>query len=728
MARTPKKLKILNNNFSQNSITGDKIHFDRVDDLLAEKHYGYYIICSSTKSSLIKNSRVYLSYKHKKEYYKHKGLLNLLGENVYKRKPIKSKTIIFDDNKDYETLIIDVFNRVFTDIKKSRLTESIIDGLKYTIKIFRENNIQIDSLDDLNIKQLRLIEKSLYEINIKELKISVSKFFSEIAKINNFAGTQFINLKTTPRTNKSNNYDMAIPSTILFQLSTYAQEEFELVMNKVNTYKKWDNQFNIHPFFSLNNILKTLLSENRKYKMPFFNILLFRLKKDFNIDGTILLYSKTKMDRFTVNEKENVIREIEILKNKSIGGIDLLTKDLHFALYWFLLFAPEYPYKKDISLEYNNILPPYIKEVKMIIVAYFNTKIRDLETIIFPTSKEIYPLYLLLLIELGVNQENLNYFDVEKDVDKSYKIKGDDIGIMTVIETIKSRSNTNITIPIKNNSRIKKYIDFYMQWCTPLYEHSKSKMLLQYLGLCNGFRYEPLSVDGAFLVSYRLTKNTFYDKYEILDINNNRLNFIEHKAIRKSHLLQDHFKGKTEFEKQLRKNHKSNETTKIYYEDQNIEWKGIKRHKIALAQNLIVGIFKGEIGENEHKTAKLFYGPLADCKNNRKPSFTNAPQLKDDERCTDWCKCLTQCDKSYVIPKIHGPVIYAWINFIENEKENFFRIQDWEKEYLIDYQSAEDTISKFNDEMKSYCKKEFHKHTDFIKMKFQRIVKIKENK
>ena len=34
MARTPKKLKILNNNFSQNSITGDKIHFDRVDDLL----------------------------------------------------------------------------------------------------------------------------------------------------------------------------------------------------------------------------------------------------------------------------------------------------------------------------------------------------------------------------------------------------------------------------------------------------------------------------------------------------------------------------------------------------------------------------------------------------------------------------------------------------------------------------------------------------------------------
>lgn len=728
MANKPKKLKILNNNFPQNVITNNKIHFDRVDDLLAEKHYGFYLICSYTKSSLIKNSRVYLSYKHKKEYYKHKGLLNLLGENVYKRKPVKSKTIIFDDNKDYEDFIIDVFNRVFKDIKKSRLTESIISGLKHTIKILRENNIQIYSLDDLNIKQLRLVEKSLQEINIKELRISVSKFFSEIAKVNSSIGKQFINLKTTPKTNNFNNYDMAIPSTILYQLSTYAQEEFELVMNRVNNYKKWNSQFSIHHFFSLNNILKTLLSEDKKNKMPFFNILIFKLTKDFNIDGTILLCSRTEMNRFSVFEKENAIRKIEILRNKSIGGIDLLTKEFHFALYWFLLFAPEYPYKKDISLEYNKMLPKDIKEVKRIIVAYFNIKIRDLETVIFPTSNEIYPLYLLLLIELGVNQENLNYFVVEKDIDKSYKIKGDDIGLMTVIETIKSRSNTNITIPIKNNSKIKKYIDFYTQWCTSLYEYSKSNMLLQYLGLCNSFKYEPLSVDGAFLVSYRLTKNIFYDKYEILDTNNNRLNFIEHKAIRKSHLFQDHYKGKTEFEKQLRKNHKSNETTKIYYEDQNLEWKGIKKHKIALAQNLIVGIFKGEIGENEHKTAKLFNGPLADCKDNRKPSFTNAPQLKDDERCTDWCKCLTQCDKSYVIPKIHGPVIYAWINFIENEKENFFRIQDWEKEYLIDYQSAVDTISKFDDETRNYCKKEFYKYADFIKMKFQRIVKLKEYK
>ncbi|WP_375724638.1 hypothetical protein LXN10_04040 [Arcobacter sp. KX21116] len=726
MARKPKKLNISKSEPSEESVI-DRIHFDRVDNTLAKEHYGYYLICIATKSSLIKNSRVYLSYKHKKQYYKSKGAQNLLGENIYKRKPIKSKTIIFDDNKDYESLIIDTINRVFIDIKKSRLTESIIDGLKYCIDVFRKNAINVESIEEINIKQFRLVEKSLLENNErKEKRISVSKFISEVAKINNSLGKQFINLKTTPKSYKSNTFDMAIPSTVLFQLYKYAVEEFEINKNKVNSYNTWSNQFNNYSFFSLENILKTLLSEDKKYKMPFLNILLFRLKKDFNIDGSVLLYSKTKMNRLTTKEIQNINRQIESLKNKSIGGIDLLTKESHFALYWFLLFVPEYPYRKDTSLEYKNLLPKKIRDLKRIIVVYFDIKIKDLETIMFPTSKELYPLFLLLLIELGINQENLNCFQVEKNLDGNYRLKGDDIGLMTVVETTKNRSNENIIIPIKNNSKIKEYIDFYIKWCTPLYENSKSKLLLQYLGLCNSFKYEPISIEGAFLVSYRLTKNIFYDKYEIIDVNNKRLNFIEHKALRKSHLLQDHFKGKSEFERQLRKNHKSNETTKIYYEGQNLEWNGIKKHKIALAQNLIVGIFKGEVGEDEHKTAKLLNGPLADCKNNRSPSFKNAPMLKDNEHCTDWYKCLTECDKSYVIPKIHGPVIYAWINFMENQKEIFFRIEDWEKEYKLDNECAKDTISKFNDEMKNYCEKEFYKHNDFIKMKFQRTVKIKE--
>lgn len=725
MARKPKKINILSDiQVHENNVTNNRVHLDRVDKLLSEEHYGYYLICTATKSRLTFNSRVYLSYKHKREYYRKKALEKAHARNIYKRKPVKSKTIIFDENKDYLQLIIDVYERVFTDIKRLRLTESIIDGLKYSIDIFRTNNIQINSIDDINIKQLRLIEKSLLENDFHKRKISVSRFFSEIAKVNNTLGKQFINLKITPKKNNSNK-DLALSSTVIYQLKMYSEDEFEFIMNRVNDYQKWCEQFNKHPFFSIKNILKTLLSEDKKYKMPFFNVLLFKLKKDFNIDGSILFYSRTKLKRLSIDERKNINSKIEELKNKSIGGIDLLIKEEKFALYWFLLFAPKYPYRKEISLEFKNILPEDIKVVKRIIVQYFDIKIKDIETIIFPTSKEIYPLYLQILLELGVNQENLNYFEVEEDANGVYKLKADDVGLMTVIETTKSRSNENIIIPIKNKSKIKKNIDFYIQWCSILYKHSDSKMLLQYLSNCHNFKYKPVTIAGSFLISYRLTGDIFYDKYEIIDVDNKRLDFIEHKAIRKSHLLQDHFKGKTEFERQLRKNHKSEETTKKYYEDQNLEWNGIKKHKIALAQNLIVGIFKGEINDNEHKTAKLFNGPLADCKDNKNPSFSNAPKLKDNEYCTDWYKCLTECDKSYVVPKIHGPVIYAWINFMENEKEKFFRIEDWEKEYKLDYECAKDTICKFNDEIKNYCEKEFYKYNDFIKMKFFRTVKTR---
>ena len=63
---------------------------------------------------------------------------------------------------------------------------------------------------------------------------------------------------------------------------------------------------------------------------------------------------------------------------------------------------------------------------------------------------------------------------------------------------------------------------------------------------------------------------------------------------------------------------------------------------------------------------------------------------------------------------------------MEKEKEKFFKIQDWEKEYLDDYLSAKDTISYFDEIDKDYCKKEFYKHTRFIKMKFQRIVNTRK--
>lgn len=721
MPRKPKQLKINDNQPMINEIKDNRVHFDRIDNTLAEKHYGYYLICSVSKSSQVKNSRTYISFKHKKEYYRYKAKQD---NSIYKRTPVKNKTLILNNNKDYELLISDVIKRIFIEVKKLRLTESILEGLNYTISVFRSHKIKVNTLDEITIKYFRLVENSVVSTDNMVIKISASRFFNEVTKVNPSLGKQFFNFQidnTKPYSNKRQN--AALPSTVLYQLSFFAEKYFQEIMKKVKDFKEYSKM----SFFSLENMLTTLMTEDRKGKSLFVRILLVKLKQELNIDASVLLYSENQI--LNMNKKDSVkaMNKRSELKKMSYSGVDILKKELNYSLTWFSELFPNYPYDKKVLSRYIGCTPSDIKTIKRTFVEYFDFPMKKLEEILFPSNHHIYSLYLCLLIELGVNQESLEFLEVIKDEDNKYKIKGDDVGLMVLIDVPKHRSNSNITIPIKNNSKLKKMIDFYVEWNTPLYNFSKSNQLLQYVGNGTKVLHQPVGVEKNFLTSYKLTSNNFFTRYEIIDTNNSRLDFIEHRAIRKSHLLQDFYKGKTEFERQMRKNHKSNETTKIYYENQNFEWMGVKKHKIAIAQNLVVGIFKGEVAREEHKTAKLILGPLADCKDNKKPSFHNAPSLKEEEYCTDWCKCLTQCDKSRVVPKIHGPVIYAWIDYMDKEKDKFFRIQDWEKEYLIDYQSACDTINYFENDEKDFCKNEFKKYSNFIQMRFQRVLKVKEN-
>lgn len=64
MARQKRKLKILPSNF----VEENRIHFDSNDELYANEHYGYYLICTIPKSSVVKNPRRYIYYKFKEQY------------------------------------------------------------------------------------------------------------------------------------------------------------------------------------------------------------------------------------------------------------------------------------------------------------------------------------------------------------------------------------------------------------------------------------------------------------------------------------------------------------------------------------------------------------------------------------------------------------------------------------------------------------------------------------
>ena len=387
-----------------------------------------------------------------------------------------------------------------------------------------------------------------------------------------------------------------------------------------------------------------------------------------------------------------------------------------------LIYQLEYCIKQEYE-ELKNSYTKYIvkHERESFMIPYRNSWTQR------PHSHDIYPLVLLLLIKHGINIEVLRSWKIKK-YDGKY-VLGDSLNLFTVIDGIKSRSNNVITTVIKNDSLEKKYIDLYLNIMNAkkLYEKYNGKYFFQYFG--NGVLQDGLT--KMFLQNIGLSPSSyaFYNKYEILDLDGNRIKKFNHKRLRVSHNYQQFLKGKTEYERQLKKNHKDGQTTLQHYEN-SAEWKGLKKHKIATTQNILVGIFKGKIIRSENyktiKALKLFNGALADCKNNKNPTFNNAPKLKENQVCSDWTKCLTQCEQSCVIPKIHGEVIYAWIKYLEEMKEEFISIKDWEKEYLIDYNSAINTISHFTDEEKRYSEENAYKHREFVKLRFNRIIKVKE--
>jgi len=338
----------------------------------------------------------------------------------------------------------------------------------------------------------------------------------------------------------------------------------------------------------------------------------------------------------------------------------------------------------------------------------------------------LYPFVLYFLINYGLNLETLKSWKVFKDNEGNYKLDADYLKPFVLINGIKNRSNSEVTTVVQSNSLGKIIIDFLLKHLKPLYDCSDNKEFFQYYYCIGGVGIKQICSSYFTNINNSPHEYSFYNQYEIFDLDGNRIKRLNHTYLRKSHTYQDFFKGKKEFERQIRKTHKSGSTTKIHYENQNFEWQEAKKHKIALAQNLVVGIFKGEITREEHKTVKLFeVGPMADCKDNKHPTFDNATDMKDNEYCIDWTKCLTRCNKSYVIPKIHGPVIFAWIKHMQDLKSEFIREVDWEKEYLVDYQAAKNTISFFTEEENEFCLKERYKHMSFIKMKFTRTSKIK---
>jgi hypothetical protein len=717
MPRKAKKLKIENH---INSTTENRIHFDEVDSLYAEEHYGYYLMTISTRSSEKYNLRYYLSYSHKIDYYRKKRDNNRdLQEKI--------EDSLFEET-DYLDFIRSCIHELFQDRKSRSITSFIIKGLILFIEFLKKERISVKNVFDIETKHHKqfYFELSTKDNIAKHAIRQVDRFFGEVLKVNRNLNRVVSAYQIVDTTKKP---IPALPSTIIYQLSKYSNDEFLTIQEKVSRKKLWIK--NKDKILSLKNLLFTLIEETRNstmmYDRKFKEIIEIKLNVDYNIDVRDLFITKIDFNKFSEKDKTNHNKRLDALKALASCGINISAKTEENCFLWSLELLVNHPYSNEICEKYYKYFQGSFSNVRKWLGRRFDISLNTVDNGVYPTATDLYPLYLLLLIEFGINQEALKDWKVIKDIDKSFILKGDNLGLVTIIDCVKEKTNTSISVVIKNDSLVKKYLDFYINWCSPIYEITKSNELFQYLSMEFYNKYCSIKKNPDYLRSAMASPSSLYLKYEILDQDNCRIKSIDHRSIRKSHNYQDFLNAKKLFERQVRKQHKSANTTVLCYEDMNIEWNEIKRHKIAVAQERIVGFFEGEIDRNDKLLEIVFNGPLSDCKDNKNPTFDNAPELKKDEYCCDWTKCLTLCDKSFVIPQVHGPVIYAWIDFMENQKEDFFKEEDWAKEYLIDYESANNTIMFFTEEEKDYCKKELFKHTEFVSMKFQKIIKIKKD-
>jgi hypothetical protein len=627
--------------------------------------------------------------------------------------PIFGKSSILDNRFKHKKLILQIIDNIFTDIKSEKLTEGLLIAIGIVIDILELNSIVLNNMNEFKTKYQILIYSHIRNTKTykNQDKRDIRRLFNEFEKV--IDGFEFILPKKYGLILTKSKMQNELPSSVMYQLEYHALKELQLIKSKVE-----ENLIiikNKDSILSIKNLLYTLFIKIEKSRNLVKNILskilLHKLSIDYNIDASFLF-------------QKNCEKEVNDLKLLSKNGIDLTSNKKYIAAFIDELY-PYYPVNVEINDKYKSLADK--DTFKTFFKDYYGSSVKEADLYIYPNKNAIYPLYLLLLIRTGLNSETLLDWEVYKE-NSSYNLTSDNLGILSIVESTKKRSNSRISCVLKNDSDEMKYINFYIKWANDIYANSKNKSLFQYFNR-GGLANKKIEILTPHILAYlKEAPDSFYRKYEIYDQKGSRINFIDHRLIRKAHNFQEYIKGKQEFERQLKKGHINSQTTQIHYENNSNEWNGLKKHKIAKAQNLLISIFKGQVSREQNHSVDLFDGSIANCKNNKNPTFKNASNLKSNEFCLDWTKCLTQCEQAYVIPKIHGPVIFAWIKFMKEQLDEFINEEHWEKEYLDDYNAAVDTIKYFTQDEKLYCKNEMTKHKEFVKMIFKRTTKRKRLK
>ncbi|PHR72797.1 MAG: hypothetical protein COA66_05960 [Arcobacter sp.] len=700
-----KKLKISEQILNLKKIDVENDFHDNVDSLLSDEHEGYYIIRKVTENNQM--NRIYLSLEKQKEF--HYARIKR-GDKMFHTPPTLSKKHLFTHYPEHIKLIKEMMKKISLINSGRSTTIKVLKGFHIFLLGMNTLNQKLDSLMDIgDAIQIKIYRNSEANNILKTDKNRLRSFFGFLEKIlPNFESIKYMGT--------SYNTLESLSSSLVYQLDYYSKIELSETMKNAEEYLGWMKEFETFELFSIENLARTYYerldslgananSENRTYNKIAIELHQIELKSWTFKRKNIMKYKNKE-------QKENHKKLIEYAKK----GINISIESEKMFAFWYKELLPNYPFEKKISEKYS-FFNSKITALRSKLTHEIGINFKNFTRRIFPTANGIYPLILLLMIREGTNAEVLRDWKIKKSKDGQYTI-GDSTSMSLLIEGRKKRSNSIITTVISSDSEQKKYIDFFLRWMQPLYHHSKIDFFFQFVGGVNLTKISKWR-DASFFETISESPYFLLKKYDIRDNDGQRVHTIAHNKLRPYSNYSDYLRGYSEFVRQYKKSH-NGINTQTHYEN-NVEWKNQKRHSIARTQELLVNIFRGKIKRGEHTALNLFDpGLFADCKNSKEPTFYGSKKLKDNENCINWKKCLTQCDKACVIPNLHGKAIYAWISFMDEERENFLTEHDWEKEYLLDYHAAKVVVDGFTEEEKKYCEQNYHDYQNIVKLRFRK--------
>lgn len=218
----------------------NNLHMDCKDFIFAKEHYAYYLIGKLTNGTSHFNPRIYLSYKHKVEYYLEKAKLN----KAYKKKIRKSSTEVFDIDEKYLDFIQDFINkRILNNILIYEKTRSILNGLSLFIKYLIKVNKIYKTINEIKNNELPKVYTYHSKLNKQGIKC-LNLFFAELNISTKQIKAAEQNIKIINTKKPTEKY--AISSSLIYQLETYIKDDFKNTKKIVEEYWNWDENLNLN--------------------------------------------------------------------------------------------------------------------------------------------------------------------------------------------------------------------------------------------------------------------------------------------------------------------------------------------------------------------------------------------------------------------------------------------------------------------------------------------------